>query len=268
MDPTATNINGFPAKYVLTKNPNDETGQSYVVAKVLDIPDRDVSDATHPNPIRIPSSYITYNYSDTPLHLCDPASLLTQYRRGDRNLAHRVIDVSKNAYTEDEMQWYADPEAKIPQPMRLVMIYMLRCYLCGDFQKTEDDIHYEGVGQHAMGYRYCTECRPHFLESLYKTIAPIMKFRREYEAWIASTDKTVHKRPFIWVARTRRDENRERIVKGNAPYTYMKWRVLNWITHKHKFPRISPHDGDTIIDEEEDCLVSVQIEEVIMDDSE
>ena len=48
----------------------------------------------------------------------------------------------------------------------------------------------------------------------------------------------------------------------------MKWRVLNWITHKHKFPRISPHDGDTIIDEEEDCLVSEQIEEVIMDDSE
>lgn len=265
---TATNINGFPAKYVLTKNPSDATGQSYVVAKVLDIPERHVSDATHPNPIRIPSSYITYDYSETPLHLCDPASLITQYRRSDHNLAHRVIDVSKSAYTKDEMQWYADPEAKIPPPMRLVMIYMLRCYLCGDFQKTDDDIHYEGVGQHAMGYRYCTECRPHFLESLYKTITPILKFRREYEAWLASTDKTAHERPFIWVARTRRDENGQRIVKGNAPYTYMKWRVINWITRKHRFPRISPHDGETIIDEEEDCLVCEQIEEVIMDDSE
>ena len=265
---TATNINGFPAKYVLTKNPSDATGQSYVVAKVLDIPERDVSDATHPNPIRIPSSYMTYDYSETPLHLCNPASLITQHRRSDHNLAHRVIDVSKNAYTEDEMQWYADPEAKIPPPMRLVMIYMLRCYLCGDFQKTDDDIHYEGVGQHAMGYRYCTECRPHFIESLYKTITPILKFRREYEAWLASTDKTAHERPFIWVARTRRDENGQRIVKGNAPYTYMKWRVINWITRKHRFPRISPHDGETIIDEEEDCLVCEQIEEVIMDDSE
>lgn len=266
--PTATNINGFPAKYVLTKNPNDATGQSYVVAKVLDIPEGHVSDATHPNPIRIPSSYMTYDYSDTPLHLCDPASLLTQYRRSDHNLAHRVIDVSKNAYTEDEMQWYADPEAKIPPPMRLVMIYMLRCYLCGDFQKTDDDIHYEGVGQHTMGYRYCTECRPHFLESLYKTITPILKFRREYEAWLASADKTVHERPFIWVARTRRDENGERIVKGNAPYTYTKWRVINWITHKYKFPRISPHDDEIVIHEEEDSIVCEQIEEVIMDDSE
>jgi hypothetical protein len=48
----------------------------------------------------------------------------------------------------------------------------------------------------------------------------------------------------------------------------MKWRVINWITRKHEFPRISPHDGETIIDEEEDCLVCEQIEEVIMDDSE
>ena len=262
--PTATNINGFPAKYVLTKNPNDETGQSYVVAKVLDIPDRDVSDATHPNPIRIPSSYITYNYSDTPLHLCDPAYLLTQYRRGDHNLAHRVIDVLKNAYTEDEMQWYADPEAKIPPPMRLVMIYMLRCYLCGDFQKTDDDIHYEGVGQHAMGYRYCTECRPHFLESLYKTIMPDLKFRREYEAWLASTDKTVQERPFIWVARTRRDENGQRVVKGNAPYRYTKWRVINWVARKHGFPRISPEDNETVISEEEDSLVCEQIEDIVV----
>jgi len=267
MDPTSTDINGLPAKYVLTKNPNDTTGESYVVAKVLDIPDPDVSHPTHPNPIRIPSSYITYDYSETPLHLCDPASLLTQYRRGDRNLAHRVIDISKKAYKEEEMQWYADPEAKIPPPMRLVMISMLRCYLCGDFQKTEDDIYYEGVGQHTMGYRYCTECRPHFLESLYNTITPVVKFRREYEAWLASTDKTIHERPFVWVARTRRDENGQRIVKGNAPYTYMKWRIINWITRKHKFPRISPDDGDTIINEEEDSLLCEQIEEVFMDDS-
>jgi hypothetical protein len=48
----------------------------------------------------------------------------------------------------------------------------------------------------------------------------------------------------------------------------MKWRVINWITHKHEFPRISPDDGETIIIEEEDCLVCEQIEEVIMDDSE
>jgi len=259
---TRTDINGFPAKYVLTKNPNDPTGVSCVLAKVLDIPDiSDVSETTHqhPNTIRIPHSYTSYDFSETPLHLCDPANLVTQYRRSDPNLAHRTIDISKHKHTHEEMEWYADPESKIPEPKRLVMISMLRCYLCGDFKKTVDDIYYEGVDEHTYGYRYCTECRPYFMESLYKSITPIMKFRREYEAWVASSDNTLPK-PFIWVARTRRDENGRRIVGGNAPYRYTKWRILNWVAHKHEFPRISPTDNQTVIIEEEYSLVCEQIE--------
>ena len=271
-DYTKTDINGLPATYVLAKNPSDPSGESYVVAKVLDIPDiPGVSETTHThahqltqsNPVRIPSSYISYNFSETPLHLCDPASLVTQYRRSDPNLAHRTIDISKNAYTDQEMSWYVDPESKIPPPRRLVMIAMLRCYLCGDFQKTDDDIHYESVGEHTYGYRYCTECRPYFLGSLYKTIKPIMKFRRNYEAWVASHDNTMPK-PFIWVARTRRDENGRRIVGGNAPYRYTKWRIINWVARKHGFPRISPEDNETVINEEEDSLVCEQIEDVVI----
>ena len=130
---TKTDINGLPATYVLAKNPSDPSGESYVVAKVLDIPS--VSETTHthththsrPNPVRVPSSYISYNFSETPLHLCDPVSLVTQYRRGDTNLAHRTIDISKKVYTDEEMSWYVDPESKIPPPRRLVMIAMLRC---------------------------------------------------------------------------------------------------------------------------------------------
>jgi len=264
-DYTKTDINGLPATYVLAKNPSDPSGVSYVVAKVLDIPS--VSEMTHPsartNPVRVPSSYISYNFSETPLHLCDPASLVTQYRRGDPNLAHRTIDISKNAYTDEEMSWYVDPESKIPEPRRLVMIAMLRCYLCGDFQKTDDDIHYEGVGEHTYGYRYCTECRAYFLASLYKVIKPIMKFRRNYEAWVASHDNTMTK-PFIWVARTRRDENGKRIVGGNSPYRYTKWRIINWVARKHAFPRISPEDNETVINEEEYSLVCEQIEDVVV----
>ena len=264
---TKTDINGLPATYVLAKNPSDPSGESYVVAKVLDIPS--VSETTHthththsrPNPVRVPSSYISYNFSETPLHLCDPVSLVTQYRRGDTNLAHRTIDISKKVYTDEEMSWYVDPESKIPPPRRLVMIAMLRCYLCGDFQKTDDDIHYEGVGEHTLGYRYCSECRPYFLGSLYKSIRPIIKFRREYEAWVASHDNTLPK-PFIWVARTRRDENGRRIVGGNAPYRYTKWCIINWVTRKHEFPRISSKDNETVINEEEDSLVCEQIEGV------
>jgi hypothetical protein len=276
MDPTSTTINGIPAKYVLAKNPSDATGESYLVAKVLDLPDtptpdtrgQDGSDATHPNPIRIPSSYIAYNFSETPLHLCDPAHLVTQYRRGDHNLQHRVVDTSRNSYTDEEMKWYADPESKIPEPRRLVMVSMLRCYLCGDFQKSEDDIHYEGVGEHTFGYRYCNECQPYFLGSLYKAIAPILKFRREYEAWLASTDKQVHTHPFIWVSRTRRDKNGERIIKGNTPYLYTKWRIINWVTCKNKISRVSLDDSETVIEKEEDCLTCEQVESVQINDYE
>jgi hypothetical protein len=254
---TITNINGIPAKYVLAKNPNDPSGDSCVVVKVLEVGDRDA----HPNPIRVPSSYISYNFSDTPLHLCDPTNLVTQYRRGDHSLPHRTIDISKQTHAEDDMRWYSDPESKIPPPKRLVMISVLRCYLCGDFNKTDDSIYFEGVGEHTFGYRYCSECRPYFLGSLYKSIIPIMKFRRDYEEWVASRDMTLPK-PFIWVARTRRDENGRRIVAGNTPYRYTKWRVLNWVTTKHKFPRISPIDNETIINEEEDSIVCEQIETV------
>ena len=256
---TRTDINGFPAKYVLTKNPNDPTGVSCVLAKVLDIPD--VSETTHPNAntIRIPHSHISYDFSETPLHLCDPANLVTQHRKSDLNLAHRTIDISKHKYTSEEMEWYADPESKIPPPKRLVMICMLRCYLCGDFKKTEDDIHYESVGEDIVGYRYCTECRPYFMASLYKAITPIIKFRRNYEAWLDSHDRRTS-RPFIWVARTRRDENGKRIVGGNTPYRYTKWRILNWVAQRHEFARISPEDNETVIQTEEDSLLCEQIE--------
>ena len=258
---TKTDINGLPAKYVITKNPSDRTGASYIVAKVLDIPDiHDVSETIHPNTIRVPSSYISYNFSETPLHLCDPANLVTQHRQSDPNLPHRVIDISKQAYTQEEMQWYTDPQSVIPAPKRLVMIPMLRCYLCGDFQKTDDDIHYEGVGEHTFGYRYCTECRPYFMGSLYKAIKQIIEFRRRYEAWVASADMTIPK-PFIWVARTRRDENGKRIVGGNTRHRYTKWNILNWVARKLETQRISSEDNETVIQQEEDSLLCEQIEE-------
>ena len=258
---TATDINGLPASYVLTKNPSDPSGMSYMVAKVLDIPhERSVSEATHSyaNPPRISPSYTSYNFSETPLHLCAPTSIVSQHRCSNIDLPRRVVDISNNQYSEQELQWYADPESTIPPAMRLVMVCMLRCYLCGDFQKSEDDIHYECVGEHTYGYRYCTECRPYFLKSLYKTITPIIKFRRNHEAWIESRGSV--SKPFIWVARTRRDENGQRIVKGNAPYRYMKWRIINWVARKHDFPRVLPEDNDVVVNENEYSIVCEQIE--------
>ena len=196
-----------------------------------------VSPTIHQNTINVPHSYMTYDFSETPLHLCDPVSILHQHRCGDLNLPLRTIDLTKHTHTESEIRWYEDPDSKIPPPSRLVMIPRTRCYLCGDFQKTDDDIHFESVGEHTYGYRYCTDCRPYFLKSLYKGIAPVLHFRHKYEEWIKSHDHE-SPMPFVWVARTRRNNSGKRIVGGNTPYRYTKWRVINWVSKKHNFPRI------------------------------
>ena len=268
-DYTKTHINGLSATYVLIKNSNDTTSDSFVIAKVVDVPPS-FSAADHSVPIHIPHSYMIHNYSETPHHLCAPENIITQYRCGNQALQHRTIDISLHAYSEEEMSWYTDPESKIPPAMRLVMIPVLRCFLCGDFQSTEDDIYFENGGHDEYGYRYCAECRPYFLKSLYKAITPIIKFRQDFETWI----KTHHNspaslprplRPFIWVPRTRRDTNGKRIITGNAPYKYTKWRILSWVTIRHKFPRVSPYDSTLTIEKEEDSLLCEQIEPVDLD---
>ena len=248
--------------YVLTKDPRDPANISYVLAKVVNIPDNgsSVSPKIHLNTINVPHSYMRYDFSETPLHLCDPDALIRQHRCNDRSLPHRVIDKTRDGHTQEEIEWYADPQSKIPPPSRLVMIHRLRCYLCGDYQTTEDDIHYEDVGEHTFGYRYCTGCRPYFLKSLYKGIAPILHFRHKYEEWIKSNDHD-SPMPFVWVARTRRDANGKRIVGGKMPYRYTKWRVINWILQKHKIPRISQEDGVSIINVDECCLLCEEINE-------
>jgi hypothetical protein len=255
---TKTDIHGLPASYVFAKDPSDPSGQTCIVVKVLDVPLQE-NEPSSPTSIRVPHSYLIHNFSETPVHLCDPTKLITQHRCGNHALPHRVIDISKQTHTLDEMKWYADPESKIPKPFHLVFVPKLKCYLCGDFQETDEDIHYEGVGQHTFGYRFCTECKPYFMKSMYKAIAPILQFRRNYEEWMNSNDSTTP-RTFIWVARTRRDENGIRIVHGNTPYKYTKWNVLCWVAEKVELPRICPEDGETIINVKEDSLLCEQVE--------
>ena len=252
---------GLSTSYVLAKNPRDPTGLTYVIAKVVDVPEISENGASrtiHPNTINVPHSYMTYDFSQTPLHLCDPDCLLQQHRCGNRNLPHRTIDLTRHTHTQSEISWYEDPQSKIPPPLRLVMISKLRCYLCGDLQQTDDDIHYECVGEHTYGYRYCTECRPYFLKSLYKCITPILHFRHKYEEWLKSHDYD-SPMPFVWVARTRRDESGKRIMGGNTPYRYTKWRIINWIAKKQSFPRISREDGVSVINVEENSLLCEEI---------
>ena len=75
---TKTDINGLPARYVLTKDPTDPTGVASIVVKAIDIDTS--SSSSNPRP---PILNPLYNFSETPLHLQDQSKFITQYRLGD-----------------------------------------------------------------------------------------------------------------------------------------------------------------------------------------
>ena len=266
-DYTKTDINGFPARYVLTKHPSDpENG--YILAKVLDIPlpelfTTDVSESTHtthpPNPLRPPINPL-YNFSTTPEHLQDQSKLVVQHRLGNHDLPYRRIN--PEFYTDAEKKWYTT--GILQQPIRAVMIYQLKCYCCGDFQATDDDIHWESTDTESrLGYKYCSNCKPYFRQALFNTLAPIWHLRLEYENWHEQNNLELE-RPFIWVNRTRRDSDGRRDVLGASPYRYTKWRVINWVTTKYEMPHPSP-DGTTVVEDTEDSITSEQLSEQIVD---
>ena len=269
-DYTKTDINGFPARYVLAKHPSDPSG-GYVVTKVIDIPDvsesiQDIHGA-YDTPLfnnqRRPPINPLYNFSTTPEHLQDPSKLVVQHRLGNHALPYRRID--PGLYTDAEKKWYIT--GILNQPIRAIMIYQLKCYCCGDFQTTDNNIHWESTDQeNRLGYKYCSDCKPYFRQALFKTLAPIWSFRLKYEDWRERNDLDLE-RPFIWVHRTRRDATGKRDVLGTSPYRYTKWRVLSWVTIKYNMPHPDP-DSVTIVDDAEDCITIEQISEQIVEGGE
>ena len=271
-DYTKTDINGLPAKYVMAKHPCDSSG-GYVITKVVDIPDipdlsapidinltQGVLKTTHtPNQLRPPINPL-YNFSTTPEHLRDQSKLVVQHRLGNHDLPYRRIDPS--LYTDNEKKWYITGE--LCNPIRAVMIYQFKCYCCGDFQKKDDDIHWENVDQvNRLGYKYCTDCKPYFRNALFKTLAPIWSLRLKYEEWLEQNNLSLQ-RPFIWVNRTRRNAEGKRDILGTSPYRYTKWLIINWVTKKHSMPHPSV-DGTKVVDDIEDCITVEQISEQIVD---
>ena len=145
---------------------------------------------------------------------------MTYYTNDDDNL------------TDDQKAWVSNPDPDIPEPTRLVMFQMRKCYLCGDVQTHADtgenihEIFTESVGEHPYGYRMCNICKPRFRKALFKRISPIWRFRLQHER---------DNNAMIWVARTRRDEYGNRIRTGSTPYTYSpQWNVCNWVTRIYK----------------------------------
>lgn len=229
-DYTKTDINGVPAKYVLTRDPNDPTGTASIVVKVID------TDAFRNQNPRPPILNPLYNFSETPLHLQDQSKLITQHRLGNHSLPYRVINPEH--YTQEEMDWYVTGQIP-PQPMSICMTYAKKCYLCGDFKEHQEDMRFESAGEHPFGYKFCKDCEPYFRRDMRDRLklSCIWELRDAYEEWrkdVKSSPPSAPKpeKPFVWVNRTRRDENGERDMVSKCPYRYTKWRIINWVPKK------------------------------------
>lgn len=216
--------NGLPAglTYALCKLPDDGT---YAMVRVLNVPADNGTINMNP---------------DTPLHLCDPSKLITQYRLGNHALPHRTIDPTM--YDDSEIEWYG--AGVLPPPFHMCFIMANKCYLCGD---SSDDIHGEFTENFSEGYRFCSACVPYFRQALYKTLAPIWRFRLESE-------RDDRRRSPLWVHRTRRDETgKSDRTNSGRPFRYTRWFVSSWITrksiNKHD-PSVEPFEEDLVCVEE------------------
>ena len=235
-----TDIHGIPASYALCQMPGEPDG-TYAVVKVLDIHDSTPIPTTRPPTTR----------SDTPLHLCDRSKLITQHRNGDPAAPHRTIDPA--LYTQSEIDWY--DSGILPPPLYMCFIIARKCYLCGDMQASDDDIHGEFTEHFKEGYRFCTACVPYFRKALYKTLAPIWRFRLEYEKTRndpnpnPNTTSSFHLP--IWVHRTRRDESgKSDRTNSGRPFRYTRWFISSWIPRKS----INRNDPENHFEEDMICV--------------
>ena len=210
MSSSNTDIHGIPASYALCQMPGESDG-TYSVVKVVDVPS--------------PNHHT--KHANTPLHLCDPSKLVTQHRLGNHDLPYRTIDTAM--YDQHEIDWYG--AGILPSPLYMCFILARKCYLCGDMQESSDDIQGEFTESYREGYRFCTECAPYFRQALYKTLAPIWRFRLAHE--LAKNDPNASFRVPIWVHRTRHDESgKSDRTNSGRPFRYTRWFISSWIPQK------------------------------------
>jgi len=112
-------------------------------------------------------------------------------------------------------------DTEYPTPFRKVMCRINVCDFC-DKTVESDNIHqeYTDISNH-MGYFYCSDCKDHFTECLQRTGTRNIWYLRTREEDIYKYD--------IWVPRTRRDENGNKIKHGS--YTFEKWRICGWYAY-------------------------------------
>ncbi len=104
-------------------------------------------------------------------------------------------------------------------PFRKVMCRIDECDFCG-VRKTFEEIHqeYTDLANH-MGYFYCDECKELMIEGLKDTGVRSIWYIRERHHKQKS-------RCMVWIERTRRNEQGQRINYG--PIAFEKWEIMGW----------------------------------------
>lgn len=109
-------------------------------------------------------------------------------------------------------------------PMRKVMCHIGKCDFCDRIVGSENlNQEYTDINN-KLGYFYCKDCTDIFEESLKRTGVE--------KIWYLRKRQTIEDRYCIWVPRTRRDENGNRIKYG--PYKFEKWMIYGWYAYEHK----------------------------------
>ena len=99
-------------------------------------------------------------------------------------------------------------------PVRKVMVRIDVCDFC---ERTfTEKMHVENTDyENREGYFYCAECTPILYDGLKNSGTGDIWYLRE--------------RKQVWIPRTRRDENGQRIQTG--PYTFEKWTIRGWYAY-------------------------------------
>jgi len=107
-------------------------------------------------------------------------------------------------------------------PWRKVMCSISTCDFCNR-NVGVDHINQEMTDiDNRMGYFYCEECEPRMIACL--------KYSGTSSIWYLRERNGGYYNNWVWIPRTRRNENGKRITYG--PFIYEKWQIKGWYAHQ------------------------------------
>jgi hypothetical protein len=116
-----------------------------------------------------------------------------------------------------------DNNDKFISPQRKVLCHIGKCDFCNKIVGSNNiRQEYTDIDNH-LGYFYCDTCEDVFTETLKRT--------GMRSIWYLRDRKTKEDKYNIWVPRTRRDQNGNKINYG--PYIFEKWMIYGWYAYDY-----------------------------------